>query len=58
MLDMEEFCCRLDLLIHEGDKSYLRKTKTGRTHLMDAMPIDFAQELSGWSAQLKVHASP
>ena len=28
-------------------------TKTGRTHLMDAMPIDFAQELSGWKAQLE-----
>ena len=27
--------------------------KTGRTHLMDAMPIEFSQELSGWSAQLK-----
>jgi fumarate hydratase class II len=27
--------------------------KTGRTHLMDAMPIDFSQELSGWSSQLK-----
>jgi fumarate hydratase class II len=26
--------------------------KTGRTHLMDAMPIDFSQELSGWKAQL------
>jgi fumarate hydratase class II len=26
--------------------------KTGRTHLMDAMPITFAQELSGWRAQL------
>ncbi|HEX7325762.1 MAG TPA: class II fumarate hydratase [Rhodanobacteraceae bacterium] len=26
--------------------------KTGRTHLMDAMPITFGQELSGWSAQL------
>jgi fumarate hydratase, class II len=26
--------------------------KTGRTHLMDAMPLSFAQELSGWSAQL------
>ena len=31
----------------------LRNTpKTGRTHLMDAMPITFGQELSGWSAQL------
>jgi fumarate hydratase class II len=26
--------------------------KTGRTHLMDAMPLTVAQELSGWSAQL------
>ena len=31
----------------------LRKVvKTGRTHLMDAMPITFGQELSGWSAQI------
>lgn len=27
--------------------------KTGRTHLMDAMPVTFGQELSGWSAQLR-----
>ena len=27
--------------------------KTGRTHLMDAMPLTMGQELSGWSAQLK-----
>lgn len=26
--------------------------KTGRTHLMDAMPLTLAQELSGWSAQI------
>ena len=26
--------------------------KTGRTHLMDAMPITMAQELSGWRAQI------
>jgi len=29
-----------------------RTVKTGRTHLMDAMPITFGQELSGWSAQV------
>jgi fumarate hydratase class II len=29
-----------------------RVAKTGRTHLMDAMPITFGQELSGWSAQI------
>ena len=27
--------------------------KTGRTHLMDAMPIDFSHELSAWSSQLE-----
>lgn len=26
--------------------------KTGRTHLMDAMPLTFGQELSGWRAQI------
>ncbi|HHW4678402.1 MAG TPA: class II fumarate hydratase [Xylella sp.] len=26
--------------------------KTGRTHLMDAMPLTFAQEFSAWSAQI------
>ena len=45
----------LDHLIETVDKKSLSlkgKVKTGRTHLMDAMPIDFSQELSGWSAQL------
>ena len=27
--------------------------KTGRTHLTDAMPIDFAEEIRAWSSQLK-----
>ena len=27
--------------------------KTGRTHLMDAMPLTFAQEFGAWSAQLE-----
>jgi fumarate hydratase class II len=27
--------------------------KTGRTHLMDAMPVTFGQELSGWGAQIE-----
>ena len=46
----------LDGLIKVIDKKALSlkgQVKTGRTHLMDAMPIDFSQELSGWSAQLK-----
>lgn len=27
--------------------------KTGRTHLMDAMPVRLGQELSGWAAQVR-----
>jgi len=27
--------------------------KTGRTHLMDAMPVTLAQELSGWETQIR-----
>ncbi|MGY3230218.1 fumarate hydratase class II [Luteibacter sp. HA06] len=33
-------------------KELKKVVKTGRTHLMDAMPITFGQELSGWSAQI------
>ena len=33
-------------------KSLGKVTKTGRTHLMDAMPLTFAQEFGAWSAQL------
>ena len=28
--------------------------KTGRTHLMDALPITLGQELSGWAAQVRL----
>jgi fumarate hydratase class II len=31
--------------------------KTGRTHLMDAMPITLAQELGGWQAQIDAAAA-
>tara|TARA_B100000609_G_scaffold36720_1_gene27371 strand:- start:1400 stop:2791 length:1392 start_codon:yes stop_codon:yes gene_type:complete len=46
----------LDSLINDIQKKAdsIRGTiKTGRTHLMDAMPIDFAEELLAWSSQLK-----
>ena len=45
----------LDKLIMSIEKKAisLRGTiKTGRTHLMDAMPVDFAEELFAWSSQL------
>jgi fumarate hydratase class II len=46
----------LDKLIDVTEKkanSLKGLVKTGRTHLMDAMPLDFQQELSAWVAQLK-----
>ena len=46
----------LDSLINDIQKKAdsIRGTiKTGRTHLMDAMPIDFAEELLAWSGQLE-----
>jgi len=33
-------------------RSLDKHIKTGRTHLMDAMPLSLGQELSAWSAQL------
>ncbi|MFT4179637.1 MAG: class II fumarate hydratase [Thermomonas sp.] len=38
--------------IDKRGKSLGKTVKTGRTHLMDAMPLTFAQEFGAWSAQL------
>jgi len=38
--------------IERKARSLGRATKTGRTHLMDAMPLTFAQEFGAWAAQL------
>ena len=45
----------LDELIYSIEKkakSLEGVIKTGRTHLMDAMPIDFSEELGAWAGQL------
>ena len=39
--------------IERRGKSLERITKTGRTHLMDAMPLTFGQEFGAWAAQLR-----
>ena len=61
LIDMERLLLpSLDTLINAIDvkmKSLKGNVKTGRTHLMDAMPIDFSQELSGWKAQLEFSKS-
>ncbi|MBP6104470.1 MAG: class II fumarate hydratase [Gammaproteobacteria bacterium] len=60
--------CRLEIQSHllpalehlfKGiqDKSQLCMmiVKTGRTHLMDAMPLTLGQELGGWASQIEQH---
>ena len=38
--------------IERQAKALGKITKTGRTHLMDAMPLTFAQEFGAWASQL------
>jgi fumarate hydratase class II len=38
--------------IERRARSLSKVTKTGRTHLMDAMPLTFAQEFGAWASQL------
>ncbi|KAF1322706.1 Fumarate hydratase, mitochondrial, partial [Globisporangium splendens] len=39
-------------VINNKAKTVERVVITGRTHLMDAMPVTLAQELGGWSSQI------
>jgi fumarate hydratase class II len=43
---------RLRQVLAERRAQFADVVKTGRTHLMDAMPITLAQELSGWQSQI------
>ncbi len=38
--------------LHNKGEELADVSKTGRTHLMDAMPVRFDQELGGWAAQI------
>lgn len=40
-------------VIEKKAKALAGIPKTGRTHLMDAMPLRFDQELGGWAAQVR-----
>jgi fumarate hydratase class II len=42
----------LRAVIDKRSKELDRVVKTGRTHLMDAMPVTFGQELAAWAAQV------
>ena len=55
LMTMEELLPALKYLkktIERRARELKNVAKTGRTHLMDAMPITFGQELSGWAAQI------
>jgi fumarate hydratase class II len=43
---------RLRAVLGQRAAEFTDVVKTGRTHLMDALPITLAQELSGWQAQI------
>jgi len=43
----------LDKTLNQKADQLQDVVKTGRTHLMDAMPLTFGQEISGWAAQIK-----
>ena len=43
----------LSTIIQQKASALTGIVKTGRTHLMDAMPIAFSQSLSGWAAQVE-----
>jgi fumarate hydratase class II len=43
----------LEQAITEKSESYRDLVKTGRTHLMDAMPLTVGQEMSAWASQIK-----
>lgn len=43
----------LKLCLHEKAQQLDKVTKTGRTHLMDAMPVTMGQEIGGWAAQVE-----
>jgi fumarate hydratase class II len=39
--------------IEKKADTFTKIVKTGRTHLMDAMPVRLSQELGGWASQIK-----
>ena len=39
--------------IEAKSRETAKSVKTGRTHLMDAMPVTIGQELSGWATQVR-----
>jgi len=43
----------LESALHRRCEQHEHSIKTGRTHLMDALPISLGQEISAWGSQIK-----
>ncbi len=43
----------LHITLKKRELEFRRVVKTGRTHLMDAMPVKFSQEIGGWAYQVE-----
>ena len=50
--DLQPALAHLHRTLQRKSRALERQVKTGRTHLMDAMPLTFGQELSGWAQQI------
>jgi len=44
---------QLEAVLQHRSDEHAETVKTGRTHLMDAMPVSLGQEISAWASQLK-----
>lgn len=52
--DLLPALAHLETTCRDKAKALRHITKTGRTHLMDAMPVRFDQELLAWAEQIKL----
>lgn len=50
--ELEQATARLIAKLAEKEQQYWRVVKIGRTHLQDATPLTFGQEISGWKSML------
>ncbi|MGH8507367.1 MAG: class II fumarate hydratase, partial [Gammaproteobacteria bacterium] len=52
--DLLPALAHLEAAITRRAEEFQSVVKTGRTHLMDAMPVTLGQELGGWATQLRL----
>ncbi|GAA3023483.1 class II fumarate hydratase [Tetragenococcus solitarius] len=52
ILQLKTACKKMEQVLEEKKQEYGNIVKIGRTHLQDATPITFAQELSGYQSML------